>query len=224
MFPLSDSIKATRFPFLNYLIVGITIYVFIKQLIAPDPEAFIMKYALVPTDVNFNDYRTLLPFVTSIFLHGGILHILSNMWFLIVFGDNINARLSPIGFLLLYLTAGVAGGLAQYAFTTTESIPMLGASGAVAGILGCYAVLFPHAKIKTLIFVVFFITVVEISALLMLGYWFALQLFSGVGTFSELGSGEGGVAYLAHIAGFIVGLIWGFANKNRGEEAGITHE
>ncbi len=224
MFPLSDSIKAKSFPFLNYLIIGITIYVFIQQLIASDPEAFITQYALIPTDVNFNDYRTLLPFVTSIFLHGGILHILSNMWFLFVFGDNVNDRLSPIGFLLLYLTAGIVGGLAQYAFMTTESIPMLGASGAVAGILGCYAVLFPHAKIKTLIFIVFFVTFVDISALLMLGYWFILQLASGVGSLGDMGSGEGGVAYIAHIAGFIVGLIWGFANKNRGEEARIIHE
>ena len=224
MFPLSDSIKAKSFPFLNYLIIGVTIYVFIQQLLAPDMEAFINQYALIPTSVNFGDYQTLLPFVSSIFLHGGILHILSNMWFLFVFGDNVNDRLSPIGFLLLYLTAGVIGGLAQYAFMTTESIPMLGASGAVAGILGCYAVLFPHAKIKTLIFIVFFVTIVDVSALLMLGYWFILQLVSGAGSLTEMNTGEGGVAYIAHIAGFVVGLLWGFANKNRGEEAGVVHE
>lgn len=223
MFPLSDSIKTQRFPFLNFIIVGITIYVFIQQLLAPDPLAFINQYALIPSTVNFNDYMTLLPFVTSIFLHGGILHILSNMWFLIVFGDNINARLSPIVFLLLYFSAGIIGGLAQYAFMPHESIPMLGASGAVAGILGCYAVLFPHAKIKTLIFVVFFVTIIDVSALLMLGYWFVIQLFSSVGSLTEVES-EGGVAYMAHIAGFLVGIIFGLLNKNRGEESGILYE
>ncbi|MBA3723768.1 MAG: rhomboid family intramembrane serine protease [Candidatus Levybacteria bacterium] len=223
MFPLKDSIKATSFPFLNFLIVGITVYVFIQQLLAPDQIAFINQYALIPQTVNFSDYMTLIPFVTSIFLHGGILHILSNMWFLIVFGDNVNTRLSPIGFLLLYLTAGVVGGLAQYLFMPTDTIPMLGASGAVAGVLGCYAVLFPHAKIKTLVFIVFFVTIIEISALLMLGYWFALQLFSGVGSLGA-DTSQGGVAYIAHIGGFIVGLLFGFMNKNKGEEAGITHE
>ncbi len=223
MFPLKDSIKATSFPFLNFLIVGITVYVFIQQILAPDQIAFINQYALIPATVNFDDYTTLIPFITSIFLHGGILHILSNMWFLIVFGDNVNARLSPFGFLLLYITAGVVGGLAQYLFMPADTIPMLGASGAVAGVLGCYAVLFPHAKIKTLVFIVFFVTIIEISALLMLGYWFALQLFSGVGSIGA-DTSQGGVAYIAHIGGFIVGLLFGFMNKNKGEGAGIVHE
>lgn len=215
MFPLSDSIKAARFPFLNYLIVAITVYVFIQQILAPDQLAFIMQYALVPSNVNFNDYATIVPFVTSIFLHGDILHILSNMWFLIVFGDNVNARLSPFGFLALYIISGVVGGLAQYIFMPSADIPMLGASGAVAGILGCYAVLFPHARIKTLIFIVFFVTIIEISALFMLGYWFVLQIISGAGSLGELNSAEGGVAYMAHVAGFIVGLITGFFVKGK---------
>ena len=222
MFPLKDSLKPTRFPFLNYLVIGITIYIFIQQLLAPDQLAFINQYALIPSTVNFNDYRTLIPFVTSIFLHGGILHILSNMWFLFIFGDNVDARLTPLGYLTLYVMAGVIGGLAQYMFMTSESIPMLGASGAVAGILGCYAVLFPHSKVKTLIFIVFFVTIIDVSAPILLGYWFVLQLFSGAGSLGELGSNQGGVAYIAHIAGFIVGMFFGIINKHKREEQVIA--
>lgn len=217
MFPLSDSLKPNRFPFLNWLVVGITIYVFIQQILAPDPEAFIYQYALVPSSVDFNNLETLIPFITSIFLHGGILHILSNMWFLIVFGDNVDARLSPFGYLSLYLLAGIAGGLAQYFFTQTETIPMIGASGAVAGVLGCYAVLFPHSQVKTLIFIVFFVTIINVSAPILLGYWFILQLISGAGSFGELGTNVGGVAYIAHIAGFIVGILFGIMNKHSRE-------
>lgn len=224
MFPISDSLKPARFPYLNYLIVGITIYVFIQQILAPDQLAFVNQYALVPSTVDFNNPATLIPFITSIFLHGGILHILSNMWFLIVFGDNVDARLSPIGYLTLYLLAGIVGGLAQYMFMQNESIPMLGASGAVAGILGAYAVMFPHSQVKTLVFIVFFITILNVSAPIMLGYWFILQLISGAGTFGELGSNEGGVAYIAHIAGFLVGMIVGFMNKNRREGEVIADE
>src|SRR5664279_3527513 len=114
MFPLSDSIKPERFAFVNYLLVAITVYIFIQQLLAPNPDAFINQYALIPADVDFTKYHTLVPFVTSIFLHGGFLHILSNMWFLIVFGDNVNARLTHVGYILLYLAAGILGNFAQY--------------------------------------------------------------------------------------------------------------
>lgn len=222
MFPLSDSLKPTRFPFLNWLVVGVTIYVFIQQLLAPDQLAFINQYALIPANVNFNDYSTLTPFVTSIFLHGGLLHILSNMWFLIVFGDNVDARLTPLGYLTLYILAGAIGAFAQYLFMPNETIPMLGASGAVAGILGCYAILFPHSHVKTLVFIVFFVTIINISAPLLLGYWFILQLISGAGTFGELGMNQGGVAYIAHIVGFLVGVVFGMLNKHQREGAVVA--
>jgi membrane associated rhomboid family serine protease len=222
MFPLSDSLKPTRFPFINWLVVGITIYIFIQQILAPDQLAFINQYALIPSTVDFNNYETLIPFVTSIFLHGGILHILSNMWFLIIFGDNVDARLTPLGYLTLYILAGVVGGVSQYMFMQNETIPMLGASGAVAGILGCYAVLFPHSQVKTLIFIVFFVTIINVSAPILLGYWFILQLISGANTFGELGANQGGVAYIAHIAGFIVGVLFGLLNKNRREGAVVA--
>jgi membrane associated rhomboid family serine protease len=215
MFPLYDTIRTSRFPFLNWAIVLITVYVFFLQLTTPDVEAFIYQYALVPSQVNFSNLASLLPFITAIFLHGGLLHIISNMWFLIVFGDNVNDALSPFGFLLLYFSAGIIGNVVQYMFTPQSDIPMLGASGAVAGILGCYYVLFPHAKIKTLVIVIFFVTIIEISAPLVLGYWFVLQLFSGAASIPTLGAETGGVAFFAHIAGFVVGLLFGYFYKNK---------
>ncbi len=217
MFPISDSIKARRFPFLNIFLVVVTVYVFIQQIIAPDPVAFINQYALIPARVNLSDFRSLTPFVTAIFLHGGFLHILSNMWFLIVFGDNVEDSLPPFVFLLLYLTAGIAGNIVQYLFAPASAIPMLGASGAVAGVLGCYYVLFPYSKIKTLVILFFFITIIEISAPIMLGYWFILQLISGAASLPMLSSSQGGVAFFAHIAGFIVGLMTGNIYKNRAQ-------
>lgn len=217
MFPLSDSIKADKFPFLNYFLVAATIVIFIVQFISPDPDSFIMKYALIPAHINLTHVQSLLPFVTSIFLHGGIVHILTNMWFLLVFGDNVNDRLSPLGFLLLYVGAGIAGNIAQYLVNPHALIPMLGASGAVAGILGCYFVLFPYAKIKTVIFIIFFITIMEVSAPIMLGYWFILQLFSGAGSLSTITTSAGGVAFFAHIAGFLLGVIVGNMVKSKTE-------
>jgi membrane associated rhomboid family serine protease len=215
MFPLYDTIKATRFPFLNWTIVLFTVFVFIQQLLAADPESFIMQFALVPANVNFSDFTTLLPFVTAIFLHGGLMHILANMWFLVVFGDNVNDALSPVGYLLLYFGAGIIGNIVQYMFSPGSVVPMIGASGAVAGILGCYYVLFPYAKIKTLIFIFFFVTIVEISAPILLGYWFILQIISGASAIPMISADTGGVAFFAHIAGFIVGLSFGFFYKNR---------
>lgn len=215
MFPISDSIRAARFPILNILLIIATIYVFVQQLLTPDIETFIMQYALIPSRVDFADTASLMPFVTAIFLHGGILHILSNMWFLFVFGDNVEGELTPLGFLFLYAAAGVGGNLAQYALSPATDVPMLGASGAVAGILGCYYILFPHAKVKTLVFILFFITFIEVSAPFMLGYWFILQLLSGAASVPGLQSAQGGIAFFAHIVGFIIGIMVGMYYRNK---------
>lgn len=222
MFPLSDSIKPTRFAFFNYILIAITTYVFFQQL--ANPESIIANYALIPARVNLSDYMTLIPFVTAIFLHGGFLHILSNMWFLKVFGDNVEGHLNPVTFLLLYFLAGIAGNVAQYLMMPNTAIPMIGASGAVAGVLGCYFVLFPHAKIKTLLFIFFFVTITEISAGFMLGYWFLLQIISAFGSIPGLGT-QGGVAFFAHAIGFLVGIIFGKIYKNsRGQVLEPYHE
>lgn len=207
MFPLSDSIPARRFPILNLLIIAATVFVFVQQLFSPDPEAFIQAYALVPSSVHFNDVITLLPFVTAIFLHGGFLHIISNMWFLWVFGDNVEGTAGFLLYPVTYFAAGIAGNIVQYSIFPTSSIPMLGASGAVAGVLGAYYVLFPHAKIKTLVPIFGFVTIAEISAPFMLGYWFVLQIFSGVASVSAIATSFGGIAFFAHVAGFITGVL-----------------
>lgn len=217
MFPLSDSIPARRFPFITISVILFTIYVFIQQLLAPDQNGFIEQYALVPARVDFSQWMTLIPFVTAIFLHGGFLHIISNMWFLWVFGDNVEGYLSPIFFIVLYMTAGIAGNLAQYFLMPDSSIPMLGASGAIAGILGCYFVLFPYSKIRTVIFIFFFVTIVEISAPIMLGYWFVLQLVSGASSL-PFSMDQGGVAFWAHVVGFIIGIVFGLLFKGGSSE------
>jgi membrane associated rhomboid family serine protease len=211
MFPLSDSIKSARFPFLNYLLIAITVYVFFQQLASP--ESIIANYALIPAKVDIANTASLLPFITAIFLHGGFLHILSNMWFLKVFGDNVEGHLNPLVFLVLYFVAGIAGNVAQYMMMPHTAIPMLGASGAVAGILGCYFIIFPHARIRTLLFIFFFVTITEVSAGLMLGYWFLLQIISAFGSIPGLGT-QGGVAFFAHAVGFGVGILFGLIYKN----------
>ena len=180
---------------------------FYLQITALNPEAFIYKYALVPSEIDFSNFATLYPFVTSMFLHGGFLHIGSNMLFLWVFGDNVEGHLPPFVYLFLYLGAGIVGSLAQYFMDPTSTIPMLGASGAVAGALGAYFTLFPHHKIKTLVILPIFITIIEISAVFMLGYWILLQLISGAGSVG-LPADQGGVAYFAHIGGFAFGYFF----------------
>ena len=207
MFPISDSVSSKKFPFVNLGLILLTCYVFYLQL--NNPEAFTYSYALVPSSVRFTDYTTLIQFVTSIFLHGGWLHIISNMWFLWIFGDNVEGSLGHFWYLILYLASGVIGGLAQYLFMPDSNIPMLGASGAVAGALGAYFLLFPHHKIKTLLPILGFITFTNVSAYIMLGYWFVLQVFSGAMSIPGSQIDEGGVAFWAHVGGFVAGLIIG---------------
>lgn len=214
MFPISDSIPARRFPYFTLFLILITVFFFAQELLVPNQTTFLKNNALIPSKVNFSYLNTLWPFITAIFLHAGFLHILSNMWFLWIFGDNVEDHLTPPAFLLLYMTAGIAGNLAQYSLMPNSSIPMLGASGAIAGILGCYYILFPYSKIRTLVFIFFFVTIIDISAPIMLGYWFILQLISVAGSLPA-STNQGGVAFTAHIAGFIVGLIFGILFKRK---------
>lgn len=217
MIPLKDSHPAGIFPFWTIAIIALNILVFFTQLSAPDLEAFIYQYALIPSTIDFGNWSSLIPFVTSQYLHGGILHIASNMLFLWVFGDNVEGKLGSIFFPIFYTLTGIVGGLAQYMLAPYSDIPMLGASGAVAGVLGAYFAMFPHHTIKTLVPVFGFVSVVNIPASVMLVYWFITQLFSGVGSVAA-GAGElGGVAYLAHIGGFVTGWLIGSSFKRNPE-------
>lgn len=207
MFPLRDHNHSGSFPLITLLLIALNAIAFFIELSAPNPDAFIYTHALVPSTVNFSDISTLVPFITSMFLHAGWLHILSNMWFLWIFGDNIEATLGKLPYLVFYLFCGIVAGLAQYASMTTSDIPMLGASGAVAGVLGAYLVFFPHARIETLITLGPFISTTLISAQIMLGYWFIIQLFSGAASIVDTAAVGGGVAFLAHAGGFIAGYV-----------------
>lgn len=208
MIPIRDSHPAGKFPFWVITIICVNIYVFYLELTATSTEAFISQYALIPNLVDQSIWQTLIPFITSQFLHGGFVHIISNMLFLWIFGDNVEARLGFLLFPIFYLASGAAGGATQYLLMADSSIPMLGASGAIAGVLGVYFALFGHHTVKTLVPVFGFLTVVNIPASVMLFYWFITQLFSGAAAIT-VATEVGGIAFFAHAGGFAFGWIVG---------------
>lgn len=205
MFPLRDSHRSFKFPFVTILLIVANIIVFLLELTVFDSDTFIATYALIPSKVEIGNYFTWTPFITSQFLHAGFFHIISNMWFLRIFGDNVEEKFGSLLFLAVYLLSGIIGGLAQYIFSPGSDIPMIGASGAVAGVLGAYFIFFPYHKIKTLIPIGFFWTTVNVSAYFMLIYWFFIQIFSGVGSIAV--AQTGGVAFWAHVGGFVTGYL-----------------
>lgn len=221
MFPLSDTKDLGGFAPVTFGLIVVNVAVFLLwEFVNPSADQFIAQYALTPANVNWADPSTLLPFITSQFLHGGLLHIAGNMLFLWVFGDNVEHRFGW-WYLPFYLAAGTVGGLAQYILSPNSTIPSLGASGAIAGVLGAYFLLFPGNKIKTFILFFGFIAVREIGATWLLGYWIILQLFSGslsVAQHVATSADTGGVAYFAHIGGFGFGwLVAHLLNRNQPE-------
>ena len=166
-----------------------------------------------------------LTLLTSMFMHGGILHFAGNMLFLWIFGNNVEDRMGRPRFLLFYLLAGLAAVYAQSLIDTSATIPTIGASGAIAGVLGAYALLYPKARVMTLVVIIFFFTIIEVPALLRLGLWFALQALPAVGQVATPDiAGEGGVAYLAHVGGFVFGLltVYLFVRRRRDERPATT--
>ncbi len=207
MFPISDSVKSQKTPYVTLFLIAVNIYVFVRYLLLGDLDAVIAEYALIPQFIDFRDPSTLFPLISSQFLHGGFFHIISNMLFLWVFGDNVEERMGSVKFFFFYLAAGVAGGILQYAFHTDSFIPMLGASGAVSGVLGAYYVLFPHHKIKSVVFLFFIVTILNIPAGFYLLYWFVIQFFQGIASIPSISMDTGGTAFFAHIGGFVAGYI-----------------
>lgn len=208
MLPLRDSEPAGKFAFWTILIIAINIFAFYLEVTSLNIEAFITQFALIPSLVDFNNLETLKPFITSQFLHAGLLHIGSNMLFLWIFGDNVEARFGFFVFPFVYLLSGAVGAFLQYILMPQSTMPMLGASGAVAGVLGAYFVFFPHHKVKTLIPVFGFPAVVDIPASIMLFYWFFTQLFAGFASVTVTSAEVGGVAFFAHIGGFTTGWLF----------------
>lgn len=206
MLPIQDTRASSKFPFWVVVAILLNAYIFYLELTTPNPDSLISKYALIPSEVNPFKLSSLFPFISSQFLHAGFLHIISNMLFLWVFGNNVEKALGFFLFPFFYISAGIIAGLTQYFFTPAESIPMLGASGAVAGILGAYLNLFPLNRIKTIVFIFIFVTIIDIPAYLLLFYWFITQLFNGVASVT-LNPNAGGIAFLPHVGGFLFGFL-----------------
>jgi len=205
MIPLRDSVPTRKWPWVTYGLIVLNLFVFGWEFLSPNLEALIDRYALIAARVNFSQLTTLYPFLTSQFLHAGPAHLLVNLWFLKIFGDNVEEALGHWRFLFFYLFCGFLAGLSQYFLMMNSTVPMLGASGAIAGVLGAYCVLFPDHRIETLVPVFGFWRIIELPAFLMLVYWFIIQFFSGVG--SLLMTEVGGVAFMAHAGGFLSGWL-----------------
>jgi membrane associated rhomboid family serine protease len=223
MFPLRDSIPSSRPPVVNVLLIAACAVAFVFELsLGPYLERFLRAYAFVPVrlfnpavfEVNllFNVRSALL----SMFLHGGWLHLIGNMWFLWIFGDNVEDVLGHATYLLFYLGCGGAAALAQAFIAPTSQVPMVGASGAIAGVLGAYLVWFPWARVRTLLFLGIFFTVTELPALVFLVLWFVVQFFSGTLALASAGAAAGGVAFFAHIGGFLTGAVLAFLLRGSG--------
>lgn len=207
MIPLRDANPTRRAPFVTYGLIAANVAVFLFQESLPERPytGFLFGYAVTPAliSADFGAYAYTL--VTSMFLHGGWVHLLSNMLYLWIFGNNVEDRLGRVRFLLFYAICGFAASAAQVAIDPSSAIPMIGASGAISGVLGAYIVLFPNARVLTLVFYFFFARLVELRAAWLLGFWFVMQLVSGLGSLGIVRMG--GVAFFAHIGGFMAGFL-----------------
>ena len=214
MIPIRDTIPSRRVAWVTRLLLVVNIAAFAVELRrGAGLETFLYQFGVVPSHWIVNTASDLmdwpglfLALITSQFLHGGFLHLASNMLYLWIFGDNVEDRLGPARFLSLYLGSGVAAAVAQILVAPRSPLPLVGASGAIAGILGAYFLLFPSARIVTLIPIGFFLDTVELPAFLFLGFWFLLQWIQGMTTIGQVAS-VGGVAFWAHVGGFISGMI-----------------
>ncbi|KPJ86276.1 MAG: hypothetical protein AMS17_13165 [Spirochaetes bacterium DG_61] len=208
-FPLKDENPTKTFPYLTIIFIAANCLVYLVQLLAGQNRILIVaKYGVIPfeitrgVDINpkvaFSPYVTL---VTSLFLHGSFFHLLGNMWFLWIFGNNIEDVVGHFKFIIFYLLGGIAASLLQIAVSASSTVPIIGASGAVSAILGAYILLFPRARVRTLAFIFIFITVISVPAGVFIGIWFFIQLLSSIGGRAS------NVAWYAHIGGFLFGLL-----------------
>jgi membrane associated rhomboid family serine protease len=210
MLPIRDEIRVHRFPFVNYSLIALNIIVFIIELMAgPNLEAALYEIALIPANVTAGfDLGDLKAIFTSMFLHAGLSHLLGNMLYLWIFGDNVEDRLGHFWYLVFYLAGGIVAAFAHVALNPNSVIPTVGASGAIAAVLGAYLILFPQVKVLTFVPIGFFLRLTLLPASLLLGFWFVLQLFNGLLT---LGLADmGGTAFWAHIGGFVFGVLIGW--------------
>jgi membrane associated rhomboid family serine protease len=226
MIPIGDYAGERRnFPFVNYALIAINVVAFIYELTLPGAglDGFFLRWGAIPRAITGGDGTAALPnglpvyvtLLTSIFLHGGWLHLGGNMLYLWVFGDNVENAFGRVRYLLFYLICGLAGSLAQIAIDPNSTVPTIGASGAIAGVMGAYLIMFPGAQVRTVIFIVFIFTITYLPAALVIGLWFLIQLFNGVTSLGIPAQQGGGVAFFAHIGGLIVGALLALLLRRR---------
>jgi membrane associated rhomboid family serine protease len=227
MFPLRDEIPSRYAPLLTWSLVAANVAVFVWQLSLSDEgvRALFYLFGIVPARLTDPAWAArvglpgggALPFVTSMFLHGGLFHLASNMWTLWIFGDNVEDRMGRFRFLVFYLVCGLVAGGLHWWTNPTSMVPTVGASGAIAGVLGAYLRWYPTAKVLTLIPIVIYPLFVDLPAIVFLGFWFVSQLFSGVASLG-LPADVGGVAWWAHVGGFVAGVLLSGLFARRGRE------
>jgi len=222
MIPLKDDQPTHSFPFVTIGLIILNIAVFFYQVsLGPATDAFVMTYGAIPFNLmNTIESRVSVPnvamsVVTSMFLHGGIFHLGGNMLYLWIFGNNIEDVMGGKRFIIFYLVCGVIAVYSHAWFQTQSQIPMIGASGAVSGVLGAYLLLFPNARVLTLIPLGIIMPIVHVPAVVVLGVWFAVQIFSSLSVSLAAPLGAGGVAWFAHVGGFVAGMSLIFFFKNR---------
>lgn len=211
LFPYKDDNPRVLVPYVTYAIISINVLIFVLQLNmamvnSSIEREFIYKFGFIPSNFSF------FTMFTSMFLHGGFSHIFGNMWFLWVFGDNVEGILGHIKFGIFYLLCGLVATMSQLFVNPESTIPMVGASGAIAGVLGMYMIRFPHARVHVFAFVIIFFTTFRVPAMFVLGFWFFNQLTNGLGSLGF--DTTGGVAWFAHIGGFIAGVMLNQAFKH----------
>jgi len=210
MIPIKDTIRSRSFPLVNWLLIITNVLVFLFEISLGQNQLdqFISIYGLVPAHLNLANPLSFFPFFSYMFLHGGWLHIISNMWVLFIFGDNVEDRLGSLRYLIFYLLGGLAAAVLQVVIYVHSTVPSIGASGAIAAVMGAYFTFYPKAKVVTLVPIWIIPWFIDIPAVIFLGLWFLLQLFSGFLALSSAQSASmGGVAWWAHVGGFVFGLL-----------------
>jgi membrane associated rhomboid family serine protease len=211
MIPLRDIIPSRSTPYITVTLIVLNALAWFYELALPGDvlPVFIQVYGVVPADFSV---ATL---VSSMFLHGGWSHVIGNMWYLWIFGDNVEDRMGHGRFIVFYLLCGTAAALGHVALDPTSTLPTIGASGAIAGVMGAYFVLYPHSRVLTLVPLIIYYEVIELPAVILLGFWFVMQLFSAGAIAVTANTQGGGIAFAAHVAGFIVGVIGVFVFRKR---------
>jgi len=219
MFPVSDDNSQRRtFPTVTMALIGVNVLVFLAELAGGDQ--FITNWAFIPSRFSDQPGANGVTIFSAMFMHGGWLHLFGNMLFLWIFGDNVEDRFGHFKFLIFYLLAGIAATFSQYAVSPESGIPNVGASGAIAGVLGAYILMFPQARVNVLLGR----QIVAMPAFVVLGLWIVLQLVSGVGTigYTDESANVGGIAYMAHIGGFVAGLLMTFLFRGRSDTSTVA--